>query len=59
MPVAEVSRRMGVSEQRFDTWMKVCGGLGVGELQRRRKNKRLKVRFCLKLSFAAVVGNGS
>ena len=31
-PVAEVIRRMGVSEQTFYRWKKVYGGLGVGEL---------------------------
>jgi len=33
-PVAEVIRRMGVSEQTFSRWEKVYGGLGVGELRR-------------------------
>ena len=33
-PVAEVIRRMGVSEQTFYRWKKVYGGLGVGELRR-------------------------
>jgi len=33
-PVAEVIRRMGVSEQTFYRWKKVYGGLGVGELPR-------------------------
>ena len=31
-PVAEVIRRMGISEQKFYRWKKVYGGLGVGEL---------------------------
>ncbi len=35
-PVAEVIRRMGISEQTFYRWKKVYGGLGVGE-QRRLK----------------------
>ena len=33
-PVAEVIRRMGVSEQTFYRWKKIYGGLGVGELRR-------------------------
>ena len=33
-PVAEVVRRMGVSEQTFYRWKKVYGGLGVGDLRR-------------------------
>ncbi len=33
-PVAEVLRRMGVSEQTFYRWKKLCGGLGAGELRR-------------------------
>ncbi len=33
-PVAEVIRRMGVSEQTFYRWKKVYGGLGVGDLRR-------------------------
>src|SRR3982751_3281905 len=33
-PVAEVIRRMGISEQTFYRWEKVYGGLGVGELRR-------------------------
>ena len=33
-PVAEVLRRMGISEQTFYRWKKVYGGLGVGELSR-------------------------
>lgn len=32
--VAEVIRRMGISEQTFYRWKKVFGGLGVGELRR-------------------------
>ena len=32
--VAEVIRRMGISEQTFFRWKKVYGGLGVGELRR-------------------------
>lgn len=33
-PVAEVIRRMGISEQTFYRWKKLYGGLGVGELRR-------------------------
>lgn len=33
-PVAEVIRRMGISEQTFYHWKKLYGGLGVGELRR-------------------------
>jgi putative transposase len=33
-PVAEVIRRMGISEQTFYRWKKVYGGLGVGALRR-------------------------
>ena len=33
-PVAEVIRRMGVSEQTFHRWKKLYAGLGVGELRR-------------------------
>ena len=32
--VAEVIRRMGISEQTFYRWKKVYGGIGVGELRR-------------------------
>ena len=32
-PVAEVIRRMGISEQTFYRWKKVDGGLGVGKLR--------------------------
>ena len=33
-PVAEVIRRMGISEQTFYRWKKLYGGLGTGELRR-------------------------
>jgi transposase-like protein len=36
-PVAEVIRRMGVSEQTFYRWKKLYGGLGTGELRRLRQ----------------------
>ena len=45
-PVAEVIRRMGISEQTFYRWKKVYGGLGVGELRRVKQledeNRKLK-----------------
>ncbi len=45
-PVAEVIRRMGVSEQTFYRWKKVYGGLDVGELRRVKQledeNRKLK-----------------
>lgn len=33
-PVADVIRRMGISEQTFYRWKKLYDGLGVGELRR-------------------------
>ena len=45
-PVAEVIRRMGISEQTFYRWKKLYGGLGVGELRRLKQledeNRKLK-----------------
>jgi putative transposase len=45
-PVAEVIRRLGVSEQTFCRWKKVYGGLGVDELRRLKQledeNRKLK-----------------
>ncbi len=45
-PVAEVIRRMGISEQTFYRWKKVYGGLDVGELRRLKQledeNRQLK-----------------
>ena len=45
-PVAEVIRRMGVSEQTYYRWKKVYGGLRVGELRRVKQledeNRKLK-----------------
>ena len=45
-PVAEVIRRMGVSEQTFYRWKSKYGGLGVGELRRLKQleeeNAKLK-----------------
>ncbi len=45
-PVAEVIRRMGISEQTFYRWKKKFGGMGVVELRRLRQleeeNRKLK-----------------
>ncbi|MGU3422391.1 IS3 family transposase [Methylobacterium sp. D54C] len=45
-PVAEVLRRMGMSEQTFYRWKKLYGGLGTGELRRLKQledeNRKLK-----------------
>jgi putative transposase len=45
-PVAEVLRRMGISEQTFYRWKKLYGGLGTGELRRLKQleeeNRKLK-----------------
>ena len=45
-PVAKVIRRIGISEQTFYRWKKVCGGLGVGEQRRLKQledeNRQLK-----------------
>ena len=45
-PVAEVIRRMGISEQTFYRWKKLYGGLGVSELRRLKQledeNRQLK-----------------
>ena len=45
-PVAEVLRRMGISEQTFYRWKKLYGGLGTGELTRLKQledeNRKLK-----------------
>ena len=35
-PVAEVIRKMGITEQTFYRWKKKYGGMGVGELRRLR-----------------------
>ena len=44
--VAEVIRRMGISEQTFYRWKKLYGGLGTGELRRLKQleeeNRKLK-----------------
>jgi putative transposase len=44
--VAEVCRKMGISEQTFFRWKKKYGGLGVSELRRLRQleeeNRQLK-----------------
>jgi putative transposase len=45
-PVAEVCRKMGITEQTFYRWKKKFGGMGVAELARLRQledeNKKLK-----------------
>jgi putative transposase len=45
-PVAEIIRRLGVSEQTFYCWKKQFAGLGVAELRRLRtleeENRKLK-----------------
>jgi putative transposase len=45
-PVAEVLRRMEISEQTFYRWKKLYGGLGTGELRRLKQleeeNRKLK-----------------
>lgn len=45
-PVAEVVRRMGISEPTFYRWKKKYAGLGVAEIRRLKQledeNKRLK-----------------
>jgi len=45
-PVAEVIRKMGITEQTYYRWKKKYGGLGTSELRRLRQleeeNKRLK-----------------
>jgi putative transposase len=46
VPVAEVIRKMGVSEQSFYRWKKRFAGMGVSELRRLRQleeeNRKLK-----------------
>jgi putative transposase len=46
MRVAEICRKMGISEQTFFRWKKKYGGLGVAELRRLRpleeENRQLK-----------------
>jgi len=45
-PVAEVIRKMGITEQTYYNWKKKYGGLGLSELRRLKQleeeNKRLK-----------------
>jgi putative transposase len=45
-PVAEVCRKMGITEQTFYRWKKKFGGMGIAELARLRQledeNKKLK-----------------
>ena len=40
MPVGEVCRRMGVSEQSFYRWKRKYAGLGVSELRQLRDENR-------------------
>ena len=46
IPVTEVSRRMGVTEQSFYRWKRKYAGMGVAELRRLKlledENRRLK-----------------
>ena len=46
VPVSEVTRKMGVTEQTFYRWKKKYGGLGTTELRRLRQleeeNRKLK-----------------
>ena len=46
IPVKEVVRKMGISEQTFYRWKKVYGGMGVAEVHRLKQleeeNRRLK-----------------
>ncbi len=46
MPVVEVCRKLGVTEQTFSRWKRKFAGLGVAELRRLRQveeeNRRLK-----------------
>lgn len=45
-PVAEVIRKMGITEQTYYRWKKKYGGLGISELrrlkQREEENRKLK-----------------
>ena len=45
-PVAEIIRKLGISEQTYDRWKKKYGGLGVSELRElkatQEENRRLK-----------------
>lgn len=46
VPVAEVIRKMGISEQTFYRWKKKYGGLGISELRKLKQleeeNRKLK-----------------
>lgn len=46
IPVAEVIRKMGITEQTFYRWKKAYGGLGVSELRHMKQledeNRKLK-----------------
>jgi len=45
-PIAEITRRLGVSEQTFYRWKKRYGGMGINEIRRLKQleeeNRRLK-----------------
>ena len=46
VPVAEITRKMGISETTFYRWKKIYGGMGVAEIRKLRnledENRRLK-----------------
>ena len=43
IPVGEICRKMGITEQTFYRWKKKYGGLGVSELrQLKEENRKLK-----------------
>ena len=43
IPVGEICRKMGITEQTFYRWKKKYGGLGVSELrQSKEENRKLK-----------------
>lgn len=46
IPIAEIGRKMGISEQTFYRWKKKYGGMGVAELRRLKQleeeNRKLK-----------------
>lgn len=44
-PVAEVIRRMGISEQTFYRWKKLYWGVGVGELRRLKQLEEENWKF--------------
>ena len=46
VPVAEITRKMGISETTFYRWKKIYGGMGVAEIRKLRnledENRRFK-----------------